>query len=140
MTAAAKRLLALDPALISEAQLSGLVVELARLGGWKRYHTADSRRSSHGFPDWVFVKGRRLLFVELKSETGEVSGAQQQWLDALTYVGLSVARAAALADVGTGDGWRTLGEPSVEVHVWRPSDFDLIAHTLTGRKPRQEAA
>lgn len=111
-----KGLLAHDPTLLTEAQLSGLVVELARLGGWKhRYHTFNSKRSSHGFPDWIFVKGPRLLAVELKSEKGTVRDEQASWLDALSDV------------------------PGVEVYLWRPSDWDEIVSVLTGRNQRAAA-
>lgn len=111
-----KKLVALRPDLLTEAQLSGLVVELARLGGWRRYHTFNSRRSTHGFPDWVFVKGGRMIAAELKSEIGRPTDDQVAWLDALSEV------------------------PGVEVYLWKPSDFDEIAEVLTGRKPRKERA
>jgi VRR-NUC domain len=110
----ARRLLERDPSLLTEAELSSLVAELARLGGWRlRYHTLRSKGSASGFPDWVFVhpaKGR-VLFVELKSEKGRLSDRQNEWI-----VGL-------------------MGIASVEVCVWRPSDWDEIVETLTGRRP-----
>jgi hypothetical protein len=137
----AKTLLAADPSLLTEAQLSGLVVELARIGGWKRYHTFDSRRSNHGFPDWVFVKGPRLLFVELKSEVGKLRDEQVEWLDALRVVGQRVVDVVGmLRDAVSGNVLEPfVDEPSVEVHVWRPSDWELIVKTLTGRELRKEA-
>lgn len=120
----ARKLVALRPDLLTEAQLSGLVVELARIGGWKRYHTFNSKRSSYGFPDWVFARDSgptgerapRLVFAELKSQQGKVRPEQQAWLDALSDM------------------------PGVEVYVWRPADFDEIAEVLTGRKVRKEHA
>lgn len=106
-----RQLAAERPDLMTEAQLSTLVVELARLGGWThRYHTFISKRSSYGFPDWIFVKNGRLIAAELKSDTGTVKPEQRAWLDALSEV------------------------PGVEVYLWRPSDLDEIAETLTGRK------
>lgn len=127
-TATAKRLLAHDPALLTEAQFSGLVVDVARFGGWKRYHTHDSRRSNHGFPDWVFVKGPRLIFAELKSEVGKVRDDQREWLDAL----LVIEDALKFKGIGA-DAWR--GEARVEVYVWRPSDYERIVEVLTGKTP-----
>jgi hypothetical protein len=82
----AKQLLARDPKLLRERDLSSIVVDLAKLGRWRRYHTFDSRRSSHGFPDWVFVRGGRLVFAELKSEDGAVRSEQRAWLDDLADV------------------------------------------------------
>lgn len=103
----------------SERDLSSAVVELARLGGYKHYHTFDSRRSTHGFPDYVFAHARReprLIFAELKSETGKVRPEQKEWLDALSTI------------------------PGVTVHLWRPSDLEEIAAVLTGRREREKAA
>jgi VRR-NUC domain len=107
----AKQLLARDPKLLRETDLSGLVVDVAKLGHWRRYHTFDSRRSTHGFPDWVLVRDGRLVFAELKSQDGPVRPDQREWLDALSDV------------------------PGVEVFLWRPSDYDEIVTVLTGRAP-----
>jgi hypothetical protein len=129
-----KRLLARDPALLSEAELSGLVVELARLGGWTfRYHTLRSKGSASGFPDWVFVKGPRLLFVELKSEAGKVSAKQLEWIKALEEVETGIGQCTCAACIASGAA-------SVEVRVWRPSDWDEIVETLTGKRPIEAAA
>ncbi len=110
--AAAKRIARHDPSLLSEAEFSRLVAELARLGGWRSYHVFDSRRSAHGYPDWTLAKPGRLIFAELKTETGKVLLKQQAWLDLLATV------------------------PGVEAYLWRPSQLDEIAETLTGRKVR----
>lgn len=102
------------PDLLTEAQLSGLVVELARLGGWQlRYHTFTSRRSAHGFPDWVMVHPAkaRIAFVELKSEKGRLTDEQSEWIAGLGMI------------------------PGVEAYVWRPSDWNEIVETLTGKRP-----
>lgn len=114
----ARKLAALRPDLLTEAQLSGLVVELARIGGWKlRYHTLRSKGSSSGFPDWVFVHPgkQRIVFAELKATT-KVSDKQREWLDALSDL------------------------PGVEVYVWRATDWDEICEVLTGRKPSSSRA
>jgi hypothetical protein len=71
---------------MSEAELQELVIAAARLGGWRWYHTADSRRSNPGWPDLVLVRGREALFVELKSEKGRVRPEQREWLQALERV------------------------------------------------------
>lgn len=107
----ARRLLARDPTLLSEAEWSGLVADIARVAGFElRYHTFRSKRSPSGFPDWVLVSTRqqRIVYAELKTETGRVSAEQQRWIDGLTACG-------------------------AEAYVWRPSDFDQVAETLTGR-------
>ena len=93
---------------MTEAQFQDAVVQLAQLTGWLVYHTFDSRRSQAGYPDLTLVKGRRLVFAELKSQAGRVSAEQQQWLGAL--------RAANPASV----------------FVWRPQDWDEIETLLKG--------
>ena len=118
---------------MSEKQWQSQVIQAAKAHGWLYYHTYDSRRSKEGFPDLVLVRSPRLIFAELKTETGEVSAEQQVWLDELRKsheitVGefsvacercgeLHVGEIAAKADVA-------------EVYVWRPSDWDEVEETL----------
>lgn len=72
------------------------------------HHETDSRRSKAGFPDLVIV-GKRVIFVELKSERGRVSKAQRGWITDLERAG-------------------------AEVHVWRPSEWDAIHAILADLK------
>ena len=81
------------------------VRELARLKGWRIYHTRDSRRSDPGFPDLVLVRGDRLIFAELKREKGRLTESQRTWLAAL--------------------------EETAETHVWRPSDWEAVIEVLS---------
>jgi hypothetical protein len=91
-----------------ERELLQQVRDLARLLGWRVYHTHDSRRSPEGFPDLVLVRPPRLLFVELKREGRGPTLAQHGWLEALAAV------------------------PGVEVYLWRPGDWELVVATLHG--------
>ena len=72
---------------MSEKDLLAKVRTLARLLGWTTYHTHRSDHSEAGFPDLVMVKGSRLLFVELKSEKGRTSPAQEDWWRKLRLAG-----------------------------------------------------
>ena len=92
---------------LTEKQWQGQIVQFAKLKGWHVYHTWMSIRSQPGFPDLVLVRDR-VLFVEVKSETGKLTEAQQGWQDALFS-----ARA--------------------EFYVWRPSDWDEVHETLLSR-------
>ena len=60
-----------------------------------------------GFPDLVLVR-ERVIFAELKSETGRLSPEQKTWGDKLF-----------IADC--------------EIYNWRPSDWDKIIKILEGR-------
>lgn len=90
------------PALLwSEATFQSQVIQLAKsLGYTLTYHTADSRRSNPGFPDLVLVHGKsgKLVFAELKTQTGRVSPDQESWINGLR-------RGGATAE------------------VWRPIDY-----------------
>lgn len=99
----------LDRAL-TEKDWQQVVVDLALHRGWAVYHTFDSRRSQPGFPDLVLVRGARLVFAELKRETGQLTLPQQAWEKALTVV----------ADAN----------PTVEVYTWRPSDWPTVQEVL----------
>lgn len=92
-------------AVITEEQWQSQVLQLARLLKYRCYHTHDSRRSEPGFPDLVMVRGKRVIFAELKRETGRLTPSQHAWL-------------------------RSLSEAGQEAYVWRPSDFDKVMETL----------
>ena len=82
------------------------VLAAAVPAGWMAYHTHDSRRSEAGFPDLVLVKPPVVVFVELKTNKGRTSKEQTQWLEQL---GLCT---------------------DIEVHLWRPADWDEIEQRL----------
>ena len=100
-----------DPRRMSERELQDAVLQAAKVMGWLAYHTFDSRRSGEGFPDIVLVHPKRgvLLFVELKSETGQLTLAQKDWRDALEGIVVYLGST-----------------------VWRPSDLDTALATLGG--------
>ena len=77
----------------------------AKQNGWEVYHTHDSRRSEPGFPDLVLVRDR-VLFRELKTNTGRISPAQKHWGAVLTAAG-------------------------ADFKVWRPKDLKTIIKELT---------
>jgi hypothetical protein len=70
---------------MTEAQLQRTIVEAAQLLGWLVYHTYDSRRSHKGFPDLVLAREGRVIFAELKTAKGKVTGDQEQWLKRLQW-------------------------------------------------------
>ena len=70
----------------TEAAFQSAVVDLAKAQGWRVYHTHDSRRSAKGFPDLVLVRGKMLLFLELKTNTGQATPEQADWIQALKRV------------------------------------------------------
>lgn len=76
---------ATKPALqITERELDRQVMDLVKLFGWAlSYHTFISVKSAPGFPDRVFVRPPRVLFVEEKSEKGVLTANQERWAEAL---------------------------------------------------------
>lgn len=71
---------------MTEREFQQTVVDMARLLGWKVYHTHDSRRSEPGFPDLCLVRDR-IVWLELKTESGRVSPEQASWIAALNAAG-----------------------------------------------------
>jgi hypothetical protein len=91
---------------LSERAFQGQVLDLARILGWTVYHPALSKWSERGWPDLALCRPPRLLFAELKRETGKTSSDQDRWLSML----------------GACHG--------VESYLWRPSDLDGITEVL----------
>ncbi|MFI0912533.1 VRR-NUC domain-containing protein [Streptomyces abikoensis] len=101
---------------MTEEQFRRQVRQLAALRGWTlAYHTHNSRRSDAGWPDEVYghPHANRVLFVELKTNTGRIRPAQRAWLTHLAACGL-------------------------EATLWRPRDIDLIVATLAPNGPRAQ--
>ena len=93
----------------SEKQLSQAIVDLGRLLGFRVHRNWSEMHSPKGWPDLVLCKPPRLIFAEIKSQDGKVTEEQQEWLDLLAQV------------------------PGIEVHLWRPADFEEIAAILQGK-------
>ena len=94
---------------ISEKMFMQQVIQIATLTGWMCFHVHDSRKSAgSGWPDLAFCGHGQFFMAELKSERGRVTPAQQGWIDALSRAG-------------------------IEVHVWRPADFNAIVARLEAR-------
>lgn len=90
---------------VTEKEFQSQIKDLARLFGWKYYHTWRSIHSPAGFPDCVLAKPPRLIFAELKSEKGKTSQEQDEWLNILAECGQ-------------------------EVYLWKPRDVDRIIEIL----------
>ena len=91
--------------MLTEKQWQQQVIDLARLYGWRYYHTFDSRRSAAGFPDLVLFRPGRFLMAELKTDKGSLTAAQKEMIDDLLEAG-------------------------VIVYVFRPENFDQICEVL----------
>ena len=100
-------------ALVSEKAFQSALVKLARQHGFLAYHTFNAKRSPEGFPDLVLVHPTRpreispVFLVELKTTRGQVTPAQQAWVEAL-------------------DGRTTVSA------IWRPHDLPMVTRWLRG--------
>lgn len=72
--------------LVPEADFQAQVIELAESLGWACWHDNDSRRNRAGLPDLELLRGATMLRLELKTEKGIVSLAQQAYIDRLNLV------------------------------------------------------
>jgi hypothetical protein len=91
---------------LSERDLREQIRNLCKVLGWRLAFTQYSLRSPKGFPDLILLRPPRIIFAELKSETGKTTPEQDAWLDGLR------------------------GLPSAEVFLWRPVDIERIADVL----------
>ena len=91
---------------LTEREFQRQVMDLAGIFGWTVYHPMLSKWSERGWPDLAMVRPPRLVFAELKRESGKTSEHQDRWLGLLHAC------------------------PGVETYLWRPSDLDAIASIL----------
>jgi hypothetical protein len=101
----------MNDANLTEAQWQAQVIDYAHLRGFRVIHNTDSRRTQPGVPDLMLIKPPRLLFVELKSETGKVRPEQRQMISDLRACGQLAA-------------------------VYRPSHFPILRALLDEREAR----
>lgn len=99
-------------------------------GSWRTPVQADG----DGFPDLVCVNPKlgKVIFAELKSETGKLSAKQQAWIEA-------VGKVDALTPwVMDGERAEYINVSPVRVFVWRPSDLSSgeIDRVLSGKDGR----
>ena len=73
-------------------------------GTKKRWITASSGSMRKGWPDLVLVRGSRIIFAELKRQSGKTDEEQDRVLELLAGV--------------------------AEAYVWRPSNIDRIEELL----------
>lgn len=113
------------PSTISEAALQWAIIDLAHTLGWRVAHFRAARvkrggrevyetpvaADGKGFPDLVLVRDR-VIFAELKSDTGGIRPDQLLWMEAL-----QIARA--------------------EWHLWLPPDWTSgrVEQVLRSRHP-----
>jgi hypothetical protein len=92
---------------LTETQFQEMIVARARAQGWLIHHDRGDYRQciagDPGFPDLVLVRHQKVIFVEVKSERGVTTAAQQAWLDRLPYL---------------------------QSFLWRPRDWSKIVEVL----------
>ena len=71
------------PRILTEKDFQQQVVDAAHLFGWWVFHDYDARKNEPGFPDLVLIRPPRVLFLELKRETGRCTRAQEKVLGML---------------------------------------------------------
>ena len=72
---------------MTEKDFQASIIQFAKLRGWLCYHTYDSRKCEPGFPDLVLIRGKRILYRELKTDKGRLTPAQKIWGNALDNAG-----------------------------------------------------
>ena len=99
-----------------ERDFAEQVESILNVFGWTWKHDLPAMRQSGrwstatkgfiGFPDYIAVRGDRIVCAEIKAQKGRLSPDQKRWLSLLEQTG------------------------RIEVYVWRPSDLQQIAEIL----------
>ena len=91
----------------TEAEFLQQIIKAAHATGWLVFHDYHSKWNGRGYLDLTLChpKGYGFFIAELKTEEGELSPEQKEWLAALKA-------------------------NDVEVYVWKPSDADAIINRL----------
>lgn len=121
-----------------EYELQSQIAQLAHILGWETiaFRPAMTKRGmrtpgtgsmAKGWPDMTLVRtrDRRIIFAELKSNVGKLSPDQERVIDVLTML-----TADGMIRSGVYPGGPPYEPTRVEVHVWRPRDFDQIEQAL----------
>jgi len=94
---------------LTEKDFRQQVIDLAHYLGYMAYFSWTSIHSPAGFPDLILVRDNVIMAVELKTEKGKTTLAQEEWLSALSKAG-------------------------VRTYIWKPSDWDNIVRCLSNDK------
>ena len=100
-----------------ESEFQAAVIQLAELNGWLVYHAANTKgqlrgQTAAGFPDLVLVKGKKIMFRELKIGRNTATTQQLFWQAHLKSGGHDVA-------------------------IWHPDYWDAIEATLMAGRPER---
>lgn len=100
----------------NERQFMDNIIRFAHLRGWRLVHQRPARLADGswrtaicghaGYPDITMVRDGVLIFAELKTDKGKLSGEQKDWIRDLERV------------------------QGIIVRVWRPSDWPEIEKLL----------
>ena len=110
---------------MNERDFSSTLEATLSLLGWRWCHYRAARTKhgwrtplsgDKGLPDYIAIRGERLIFIELKTDTGVLRPEQRDWIAAL--------------EVASG----------VETYVWRPRDDWAEITEILRRGPKSAAA
>lgn len=100
---------------MTESEFLAQIIHLGHLRGWRVHHTRAAWSSKGyrtpiqgdpGFPDLVMVRPPRVIIAEIKTDRGELSPAQREWVLDL------------------------YGCRSVESYLWKPCMWEEIDKVL----------
>ena len=92
--------------LITEAELREQIRDLSKIFGWKFWFCWTSIHSPKGMTDLILVRPPRIVFAELKRDSGKLTESQGEWALLLKAC------------------------PGVEYYCWRPNEFERILEIL----------
>ena len=131
---------------ISETMFAGQVEDLLSIYRWHWYHPRPARvlrggkeiyetpyAGQKGFLDYLALRPPRILVVELKDETKEMSPEQSEWFRLWeecqrTIIVQPLKIKGNRVDMKLKETTTILTLP--EIYLWRPSDYDQVKEIL----------
>lgn len=124
-----------------EREFSKWVTDTAVRLGWRWWHSPTPMRpignkkfvpdpKGRGLPDLFLLHDDppRLILAELKTETGDLSDEQREFLGLARDVANEIRQRIAVED----RSFLIANPAPLSVHVWRPCDRDFIEAILRG--------
>jgi len=84
---------------VKERDILKQVRQYLRLKGWLVYRMQQGLGAHRGFPDLVAAKDGQVLFIEVKTPKGRLSGYQEQFRDEIRAQGLRYIVVRSVEDI-----------------------------------------
>ena len=130
---------------ISETAFASQVEDLLKIFQWRWCHFRPARTQKgwrtpltgdKGLPDYIAVRGGRLIFAELKDRYSKPTPEQEGWLEDLRECVKTITTQPVQIGKGTEADLVYIARAEFgliqlqEVYLWKPQDYDEVKEIL----------